>query len=465
MFNYAKNWQLLTFAVNNAATNMLYIVINFFLMLYLAEIFEISVALTGIIMTFTRLLDAFTDPIIGVMVDKTNSKFGRFSPWIIIGSIISNLSFFLIFAGIDIGTKVGDIAFIIIMYIFWVIGYTCQTTITKSAQTILTNEPNQRTKLNAISAIYTSVIYIFVIASLFPLLDLFGGKSSPSAWRMIAIIFIVIQFMLSIIALIGIWDKDINTKYLIGKDEKPKYSDYYGLFKNNKVLKMLILAASTNKFASTVISGLTVYLYAYVFRNIGWQTKIPTTEIVFSSLATVATLFLTNKLGRKKSFSIVSSIASIYCIIAILIIMNNSTNLILAIFVLGINTFFMYSTDLNIIPMIADSVDYENYINNRFIPAMVGTAFSFIDKIISSFGSTVVGVALTLMGFVSLSETSPTPKLFYGVLLMYFLLPAFGHIASVIAMHKYPITKEFYIEMTKELNQRNSKEITDMQKS
>ena len=106
-------------------------------------------------------------------------------------------------------------------------------------------------------------------------------------------------------------------------------------------------------------------------------------------------------------------------------------------------------------PMIGDAADYENYTKGRFIPGMISTAFSFIDKVISSLGSTMNGLLLSMLGFVSLTETEPSPKLFWGILLMFFLVPALGHLASVIAMKWYPLDREFQHEMTATLHERN----------
>ena len=100
--------------------------------------------LAGSIVTIMRIWDGVTDPFVGMMVDKTNGKFGKNRPFIVIGQIIMFATTFVMFNFIPkMGTGVRFVAFIII-YMIYIIGYTCQCVVTKSAQTCLTNDPKQR---------------------------------------------------------------------------------------------------------------------------------------------------------------------------------------------------------------------------------------------------------------------------------------------------------------------------------
>ena len=451
--NRASIWQLTGFAGNNAATNALYVILGSFFLAYATEIYGFSAILVGALMMSTRIFDAITDPIIGVFVDRTHTKIGRFRPWIIAGSILSNIMFIILFWGIDLGSSGLNLAFLIVIYVIWVIGYTFQTSISKAAQVVISNQSKQRTTLNAISGLMTMVVFMLGIV-LFPIIV--SNPADPAAWRTLVFIMVGLQIFLSIIAVAGIWKKDVPEFYLaITKtEEKPKARDYIELFKGNKALQMLIVAASTNKIALTIGQGLLVFFYAYVVQNPDMQSTVTPTGIIFMILATFVTLFYTHKVGRKKAFTVTSILAMIWGVVAVFILPIAPSNFLLLVLVLGVNSFMMGSTDLNVIPMIGDASDYETYKSGRFIPGMIGTSFSFIDKVVSSFGSLISGALLTLLGFVSLTETDPNPTLFWGILLAYFLFPALGHLASVIAMKFYPLDEDQMHLIAKELNER-----------
>jgi Na+/melibiose symporter-like transporter len=91
---------------------------------------------------------------------------------------------------------------------------------------------------------------------------------------------------------------------------------------------------------------------------------------------------------------------------------------------------------------------------------MVGTAFSLIDKVISSFGTLIIGWVLTGIGFESITLTPQTDTMFWVVLAMYFGLPAFGHLCSIIAMKWYPLDKQAHQKMNEELAARDAVEET-----
>lgn len=452
--NRASFWQLIGFAGNNAATNSLFVILGGYFIVFGSNVYLISAALLGTVAMVTRLFDAITDPIIGVMVDKTNTKLGRFRPYMIAGSLISNIFFLLIFSGQDFGSKGLNLAFLIAMYVVFVIGYTFQTSISKAGQNVLTSDPKQRTTLNAISGLMTMIVFMAGLM-LWPSMVQAKGADIAANWMSLAYIMVGLQLFFTFIAVLGIWKKDIPENYLIQTSkDKPSVKEYISLFKNNKALQMLVVAASTNKFAMTIGQGLLVLFYFYVVGDSDMQTKVTPTGIIFMLLATFTVLVYTNKVGRKKAFKDLSFAAMVWGIIAIFIIAAIPNNFLVLVLVLGVNGYLMGGTDLNVIPMIADAADYENYKTGRFIPGMIGTSFSFIDKVISSFGSLILGILLTVLGYISFAETPTSPKLFWGVLIAYFLFPALGHLASVIAMKFYPLDDETMQEMGVELEQR-----------
>ena len=458
--NRASKFQLFGFAGNNAATNALFVILSSYFLVYATTIYGFSPILVGGLMTATRLFDAFTDPIIGIMVDRTNTKLGRFRPWIIAGSLLSNVMFFVLFSGIQLGSDAANLAFLIIVYMIWVVGYTFQTSISKAGQNVITSDPDQRTSLNAVSGLMTVFVFITGLMIFSPIMGEDNVNAGvASSWQTIAIIMIIVQTVLTILSLSGIWKKDVPENYLVDvKQDKPVAKDYISLFKGNKALQMLIVAASTNKISQSITGGMTVVFYAYVIQDQSLQTSVTPTSIIFMLLATFMAWYITNRLGRKRSFTMFSFAAMVYGVIAIFLIPIAPSSFIWLVIVLGINGFFQGATDLNVIPMIGDAADYENYNNRRFIPGMIGTSFSMIDKIVSSFATLIVGILLAWFGYESLTETDPTQLLFWGILITYFAFPAIGHLCSVIAMKFYPLDNEMMTKMHIELERRRSEE-------
>lgn len=439
--NEATLFQIGSFAGNNAATGALSLIFTGFFLAYGTNVYDFHPLTIGAVMMGTRVLDAFTDPLIGVLVDRTNTRFGRFRPWIFFGAILMNISFILLFWGIDFGSSGLNLLWIVFMYSIWVIGYTFQTTITKAGQNVLTNIPRQRTLYSAITQFYSMFLLLFIYTIMVPFLDNYGGFTSAIAWRNLSIVMIGIQSLFTILSLIGLWNKDKPKYYLKEKSEHPKVKDYIDMFKNNKALMMLIIAASTNKTANTMVNGLVLFFYVYVAQDVTNQTRVTPTMGIAMALAIVLTTILTNRIGRKKAFLLTSKGAFLFGPVAFLLIAFSPTPTPYLVLVLmfGLFAFLTAATELNIIPMIGDTADYEYSLSDKFVPGMIGSAFSLIDKFISSFAGLFNGLVLGLLGYVSFTETDPNNTMFWGILITITAVPTLAHLASIIAIKYYPI--------------------------
>ena len=108
-----------------------------------------------------------------------------------------------------------------------------------------------------------------------------------------------------------------------------------------------------------------------------------------------------------------------------------------------------------VIPMIADVTDYELYRSGKFIPGMMGTLFSFVDKFVSSLSTMIVGFALAYAG-VGNSIIAPdkfiSPKFNSAILFVYCIIPILGYAASLVAMKYYELNNIKMAEIQKTLN-------------
>ena len=143
-YNRAKTWQIGLFALNNIATNF-YMFLMMYVSYYATGAAGIAVVLISSLLTSMRMFDAVTDPIIGFIIDKTNTKFGKFRPMMIIGNVILAISTLILY-NFTHRLPEGNprVIFFVVMYAIYVIGYTFQTACTKAAQACLTNDPAQR---------------------------------------------------------------------------------------------------------------------------------------------------------------------------------------------------------------------------------------------------------------------------------------------------------------------------------
>lgn len=444
--NKASFWQLIGFGLNNSSTNAHWFYILLYFLVYCTDYLELSPILIGVMMTAFRIFDGITDPLIGFFIDKTDTKFGKFRPYMFFGTILMNLSFLSIFWGTKFDSNLKNYIYIIITYSIWVIGYTCCTICTKGAQAILTEDSSQRSMLSGVDTLASVALNLIYMAGGMVILNHFGGSTSGVAYRNFALITIAITSICSAAAILGIWKKDNKKYYSTNSGQTQlKISDYFKIFKENNALRALIFSASSSKIALTVTSTITFYFFTLVATAPNAQLKVNAPTFVIGIIASFAAISLAVKYGRKKAY-IFGAIFSIIAAIIVLIVRPFADNQILLLVVLcGLTYFGRTITEIHVIPMIADVVDYEKYKNGRFVPGMISTMFSFFDKLISSLAGLLVGLVLQIANYTPGMEVTPT--LYYSIMFLYFGMPGIGYCLAIIGMKYYPITLEFYNKM------------------
>lgn len=137
-------WRIAGFALNNTATN-LYLMFMNYVSFYLLGFVGVGMVMASSFTMAMRIWDGVTDPFIGYMVDKTNGKFGKNRPFMVIGNIILAASSFIMFHFTHkLPEGPARFIFFVVFCCVYYLGYTCQCVVTKSAQSCMTNDPKQR---------------------------------------------------------------------------------------------------------------------------------------------------------------------------------------------------------------------------------------------------------------------------------------------------------------------------------
>ena len=465
--NRAKFYQLALFPMNNGATNVYFVLI----LSYVATFGENILGLVGfasIMVTLMRLFDAVTDPIIGALMDKTNTRFGKFRPFMVIGNLIMALSVIALYVFspmIPAGMKWARYAAFTGLYAIWVIGYTFQTSVTRAAQPVLTDDPNQRPLFTIFNTI-GSLAGMGVMQFIGPILagDGFLGDYNATWFAVMTPIGIAMSVLLTILAIIGIWEKD-NEKYfgLGGKSEPVKLAEYVQIVRSNKPLQRLMIAGGGCKLALAIATNVTVLcmLYGCMMGNYdGLYLPMMVLGYVFSAPFFALTVRTSQKHGQKRSLMTYVAVALV-CYVGVLALLmlwqpgNPAVNLtfmadgklslnlytIAFLVLFGIGYGAYYATADMPIPMVADCADYETYRSGKFIPGIMGTLFSLVDKLVSSLAATVVSLAVGFIGYHGLpTKTTPYMEgMNWVVIALFCIVPMAAWAATLIAMRGYEL--------------------------
>ena len=461
--NRAKLYQLVLFPMNNGATNVYYILTLNFIAYYANGVLGLLLAFATTMVTIMRVFDAVTDPIIGAIMDRTSTKWGKFRPFMVIGNITMIVSSLLMYFGTRIISE--DLMWLryvcfVLFYALYVIGYTFQTSVTRSGQTCLTNDPKQRPLFTVFNTI-ASLIGMGLVQFLAPLVT-GGNYGSGEFFNIMVPLAIIISAVMTILAIIGIAGKDRPEYFGICGDsgkQKVKVKEYVAILRENKELQRLMVAGAGCKLAFSIATNMTVLsmLYGSVMGDYGGlYLPMMILGYVFSVPFFILTVRTSQKKGQKASLVFYTKIALVmYAGVLIMLLLwkpgvasvnlsLSNMNLYTILFVLcfGIGYGAYYATADMSIPMVADCSDYETFRSGRYIPGIMGTLFSFVDKLVSSLGSTIVGLAVMVIGLSKLPDgTTPYVEgMHIIVIILFCVVPMIAWMATLFAMHGYKLT-------------------------
>ncbi len=470
--NRAKMYQLVLFPMNNGATNVYYVLLMNYIAYYANGVLGLILAFATTMVTVTRALDAFIDPIVGSFIDRTETKIGKFRPFMLGGNVIMIVSSLLLFYGTRlIPESMMAVRYVMytVFYILLMVGYSVQTSCTRSGQTCLTNDPNQRPMFTLFNTV-ASLLGMGVTMAVGSIVGGNVGYGTTAFFNFLIPLVIFLSLALTILAVIGIAGKDRPEFWGLGesKEEKKKLSmkDYGEILKGNKELQRLMVAASGTKFAFAVATNTTVgvLLYSCMMGNYnGLYLPMYVLGYVFSVPFFLSGVKISQKHGQKRTLTTFTTIAlAMYVGVVVLLSMwspdggvnlsiftteggfkitlNLYTVLFIVLYGLGYGAY--YATADMAIPMVADCSDYEMYRTGNYAPGIIGSLFSLVDKLVSSLSTTVVGLAITLVGLSDLPDTTTEylPGMKWLTIVLFCVIPMIAWVLTLWSMKGYSLT-------------------------
>lgn len=467
-YKRAKTWEIALSQLVGAAGMCFYMLMTY--ATYIGNVnYGILVAVTGVIITASRIFDGITDPIVAYIMERFNSKHGKVRIFILIGWAIMALATTLM---CNLGPGhlhgVGGLFFFIVCYMLYIIGYTFQGVGSSVIGNIMTDDPKQRPTLSVWSTIYSYLSPMVLMGiSQAVILPRFDNQVNSPFLATFNLVVIAMSLVFYLISFIGItpYDKPENFEGVkVGKseDEKPSTKDMWSLIKDNKELQRYMIAAVSDKLAQTIgsVSVVTVMLYGIMIQNYSISTYISIAAMLPGIVFAIIGARLAGKHGNKKVMVDWTWVCIILNVLyGAFLLFSDTTQITRAIIPSVI--FFILLFGNNAVKMVVsaatgalrmDIVDYELYRSGKYMPATVGATYSFVDKLVSSLGATIATGMIAIIGYThtvpQLGDPLTMPlKVMTVVLLIGF--PILGWICTILAMKKSVLSKEKMVEVQK----------------
>ena len=380
-----------SYGLSDTASNLIFQMITIYLMFFYTDVYGISASAVATLFLVTRILDAFADPLMGIIIDKTNSKWGKSRPYFLWLGVPFAIIAIMTFYTPDIGYT-GKIVYAYITYTLLGIIYSGINIPITSILPSMTSNPQERTELASIRMMFAFVGILIVSVGTLPMVKLLGGGDQQKGFFLTMILFAVIGGVLFVNTFVNVKERVVSSH-----DKPLPLRESMKAIKGNLPWFLLLISGFIQMTIMTMSMQTTVYFWTY-------NMKRPDLIAVMMSLSIVALLTLSisslvaKKIGKRNTIITGSSIMIVGYIIAIFGSNDHSIPLILTGMIIA--SLGQGLTMSMAFAMIADTVDYGEWKSGVRAQGLLSAAVSFGAKIGMGVGGALSATMLSLGAYV-----------------------------------------------------------------
>ncbi|MDO4459047.1 MAG: glycoside-pentoside-hexuronide (GPH):cation symporter [Clostridia bacterium] len=439
----------ISYAAGAVGKDMVYSLVSGFILYYYNTVLGISGTFTGIMMMAARVFDAFNDPMMGVVVEKTHTKLGKFRPWILTGTITNAL---VLFAMFSVPEKLKGSPMLIwatVAYFLWGITYTLMDIPFWSMIPAITKTGKDRENLSVIGRTASSVGFAIPTVCTMLLVTRIGG-SERAGFMFLAAVVGAIFIITELVTFFG-----VKEQRSVSQDTPSVKEMFRSLFSNDQALVIVIsiILFNTSLYTTTQLA---LYFFKYDIGNSDLYSLFGTIGGGAQILSMASLPILRKKWSSK---SILSSAICI-TIFGYLFLFLLGTFSVTNVALLGVSAFIIYigfglATVLTTI-FLADTVDYGEWKNGKRNESVIFSMQTFVVKLASAVSVLVAGVGIDIIGLDTEAEVQSAGTIF-GLRFIMTIIPIMGLIAAILYFRKkYILTEEKNKEIADELTSRKA---------
>lgn len=443
-----RNHNRYTFGLGTIGRDMLYTMVSMYLLFFLTDILNLPDStmwwMTGAL-TILRIFDAVNDPIMGLLVDNTHTRFGKFKPWIAIGGIIGGIFTILLFFNFGL-RGAGYVTMFVFIYLLWDLTYGANDIAYWSMLPSLTIDQKEREKTGSFARICANIGLFTVVVGILPVTNALGGDTK--AWQITIIAIILITWAFLCFTIFGVTeDKSIKVK-----QESTSIKEMFRILFHNDQLLFTAISMALFMIGYCTTTSFGVYFFKYAFKNEGMYSVFAAILGVSQLAALAAFPLFSKKFSRKSLYAFATVLVVIGYIIFFFAPMN-----IIYIGAAGISIFVGEAfIQLLMLMFLTDTVEYGQWKLGHRNESITFSVQPFINKIGGAIANGIVGITLIISGINA--AATPNDVTDSGLLIMklsMLILPLFFIVIGYIVYRKkFKIDNQMFDKIVSDLAAR-----------
>ena len=421
--------------------------VGFWLLIFYTDVYKIPAAAAGIIMFIARFWDMGIDPVIGIISDRTQTRWGKFRPYILFGALPYAVLAVLTFTTPDFGVT-GKIIYACATYVLLMTAYAAVNLPYSSLAAVMTSDSYERVGVNQYRFICAFVGQLVVTGLALTLAKYFGGGNEAMGYQHTLILFGCLSVVFFFITFMTTKERVQPLKSL----ESSIKEDIKGLFKNRPWIILAVVG-----IVSFVMFAMQNAAIAFYFKYyIGKEDSVQLFNVIGTIALIVALPFskpLARRFGNKNVFIASSLVSGVFFISFYL----PGPKSIITIYALNILAKMAYAPAVPLLwTMIADSADYSEWKTGRRATGLYFSAATFAQKAGWGIGAAMAGGILTLFNYAA--NAAQTESALTGIKLLVSVIPGILYVSCALFMLGYNIDSATTDRMKSDLETRRGKE-------
>ena len=432
-----------------------FVIINSFFAVFLTKALGMPPALAGTIPMVGKIWDAITDPIMGNITDRTSSRFGPKRFYILIGSIVSAVTFVLMWLRVSTPSVALMYVFYIVMYCLFSTGFTIFSVPYSGLLPDMMDDYTMRSKFSNMRMVWSTLgAMVCGIVPTFMIKD----NLDPASYLRCALLFGVLFFFTSITVFFGTWEKQ---KEPVRSTMRESFPQAVSVFKNRS-FRLFLGLYLFGQCGMDFISGMAVYYVDDVlnaYQN-GYFTYIMA-ALMISQLLGMAVFGPIMSHTSKKMAIMIGAPVRLIGIAGLWLFSHEGASLIPILALTALVGFGNAGSLTGIFAVMADMTDVDELITSVRRPGVVSSMATFIRKVSSGLSAALIGFLLAAVGYDEVLASSGARQAVMtqrGIALIFILAPALLTVFLILVNLFFPITGKEFTFIQKDIARRKGTE-------
>jgi len=439
----------ISYGLGEFACSVVWSLVSSYLLFFYTDVFGLAGGIIALLLLVARVWDCFVDPILGLIMERTKSRFGRFRPYILYGSISLGLFNILTFYTPSF-SGTGKAIYACVTYLLLGTFHSVVNVPYGALATVMTRDTNERTNLNAFRGVFGQVAGIVTGATVMPLITILGKGNNQNGYFYASIVLTVIAMPMLLLTF-----KNCKEVVEPRKEERPTIKESLMSSIKNKPLRLMLACLGISLLGVFGRIGLIVYYAIYVVGRPDLIAVMFTALSIAGVIGALCLPFIAKYFEKKTVLGFGNVLSGVGYIALYFTPVTNTTAIIAITFISCLSVGFSSM----IFSMVGDCIDdYQVKTGTR----ADGAIYSFTSLITKIVNAIVGSASVAILGMIGYVANQPqTPEVAKGINALVNVAPGMMYLLAIIPLFFYTLSKAQANENTKILLERQGKSVEE----